>query len=338
MKKKIIKGFGKVGRKFDSFLSSKRSRSKSPARDSAQVTSGFSPATRVSDPLPDVVSDGNTATDVALTASMDLHVTNPAVSTQGNLSQVAEIPSITVDLGEIDSASAIFLTSGEIGTSVVQASTGMLATGPLQVSGSPGAETMYASASTGNASQVADHSAPAQDLTGTNTLSILAQLIHVDPTTAPNTKIKSELLTAWSGKQMLLSRAEGLLAGTPFKTPVAAVNVLIKLGNVCPLGVLYTQTGLSQEQDVAENNDALKDIIARTEDRLNTVATALAKEDDTVAHAMFHDFAGILIDKILELHLMSKKATWKKILESDDDKTKISRMFKEIDEQTKNFH
>ncbi|KAG6843251.1 hypothetical protein H0H87_006685 [Tephrocybe sp. NHM501043] len=35
---------------------------------------------------------------------------------------------------------------------------------------------------------------------------------------------------------------------------------------------------------------------------------------------------------------MSNKATWKKILESDDDKTKISRMFKEIDEQTKNFH
>ncbi|KAG6810247.1 hypothetical protein H0H87_011246 [Tephrocybe sp. NHM501043] len=176
-------------------------------------------------------------------------------------------------------------------------------------------------ASTGNASQVIDHSTPAQGPTGTGMLSILAQLTQVDPSTARNTKMRSGLLTAWSGTQMLLSRVAGLLDGTPFKTPVAAVNVLIKLGN-----------------DVAENNDTLKDIIASTEERLNTVATALAKEGDTVTHAMIQDFAGILIDKILKLHLMSNKATWKKILESDDDKTKISRMFKEIDEQTKNFH
>ncbi|KAG6823846.1 hypothetical protein H0H87_000213, partial [Tephrocybe sp. NHM501043] len=67
--KKITKGFGKVGQKFDSFLSSK-SRSKSPTCESAQVTSGFPPATRVSNHPPDVVSDGNTATDVALTAAM----------------------------------------------------------------------------------------------------------------------------------------------------------------------------------------------------------------------------------------------------------------------------
>ncbi|KAG6834761.1 hypothetical protein H0H87_005913 [Tephrocybe sp. NHM501043] len=72
---------------------------------------------------------------------MDLRVvgTNPAVSTQGNLSRAAEVPSITVDLAEIDSASATSLTSCEIGSSAVQASTGMLAMGPLQVSGSPGA-------------------------------------------------------------------------------------------------------------------------------------------------------------------------------------------------------
>ncbi|KAG6842661.1 hypothetical protein H0H87_011321, partial [Tephrocybe sp. NHM501043] len=270
---------------------------------------------------------------------MDLRVvgTNPAVSTQGNLSQVGEVPSITVDLAEIDSASATPLTSGEIRSSAVQASTGMLATGPLQVSGSPGAEGSLPDAevivsqvphstglaSTGNASQVIDHSAPAQGPTGTGMLSILPQLTSVDPFTARNTRMKSGLLTAWSGTQLLLSKVEGLLAGTPFKTPVATVNVLIKLGNVCPLCVFYTQTRLSQEQAVAENNDALKDIIARTEERLNIVAIVLAKEGDTVAHLMIQDFAGILIDKILELHLMSNKATWKKILESDDDKTKI---------------
>ncbi|KAG6823825.1 hypothetical protein H0H87_000255, partial [Tephrocybe sp. NHM501043] len=145
--------------------------------------------------------------------------------------------------------------------------------------------------------------------------------MQIDPSTARNTKMKSGLLTAWNGTQLLLNRAAGLLDGTPLKTPVAAVNVLIKLRN-----------------DVVDNNDALKDIIFATEARLNIVAAALAKEGDTVSHEMIEHFAGTLIKKILELDLMSNKATWKKILESDDDKQKISRMFKEIDEQTKNFH
>ncbi|KAG6852052.1 hypothetical protein H0H87_011193, partial [Tephrocybe sp. NHM501043] len=60
-----------------------------------------------------------------------------------------------------------------------------------------------------------------------------------------------------------------------------------------------------------------------TEKCLNTVATELAKEGNTVANAMIQDFAGTLIEKILELHLMSTKATWKKILKSNDDKTKL---------------
>ncbi|KAG6843977.1 hypothetical protein H0H87_011139, partial [Tephrocybe sp. NHM501043] len=332
--KKITKGFRKVGRKFDSLLSP-TSRSSSPARESTQITSGASSATRASTPHPDDVSHGTTAAEVAVTAAMGLHVleTNAAVSTQGNLSQSAGIPSITVDLAGIESAPAPSLTSGEIISSAAQASTVILATGPLQASGSPNAGGFLADdevtvpqvphrvASTGYASQVIDHPATAQESTGTNMHPMLPQLAHIDASTARNTKMKSGLHTAWSGTQMLLSRVAGLLDGTPFKTPVAAINVIIKLAN-----------------DVAENNDALKDIMTNTEKRLDTVATELTKEGDTVANAMIQDFAGTLIEKILELHLMSTKATWKKILESDDDKTKISRMFKEIDEQTKNFH
>ncbi|KAG6814818.1 hypothetical protein H0H87_007222, partial [Tephrocybe sp. NHM501043] len=284
--KKITKGFGKVGQKFDLFLSSK-SQLSSPARESAQVTSGFSPASRVSTPPPDVVSDGNTATDVVLTPAMDLCIvaTNPAVSTQGNLSRAAEVPSITVDLAKIDSASATSLTSSEIGSLVMQASTGMLAMGPLQVSGSPGTEGSIINAkaivlqvphSTGlAATQVINHLTSAQGPTGTGMLPILAQFTCVDPSTACNMRMKSGLCTAWSGTQMLLSRVAGLLDGTPFKMPVAAVNVLNQLAN-----------------DVAENNDALKDIMASIEECLNTVATALAKEGDTVAHAMIQGFAG----------------------------------------------
>ena len=47
---------------------------------------------------------------------------------------------------------------------------------------------------------------------------------------------------------------------------------------------------------------------------------------------------GILVDNVLELSKMLKRATWKKILESEEDKKKIADTFTRIDEHTKNFH
>ena len=41
------------------------------------------------------------------------------------------------------------------------------------------------------------------------------------------------LRIAWHGVESLLQKAERLTAGTPFRTPIAIVNVLIELGNVC---------------------------------------------------------------------------------------------------------
>ena len=46
----------------------------------------------------------------------------------------------------------------------------------------------------------------------------------------------------------------------------------------------------------------------------------------------------MLIDNVLELSEMSKRATWKKILESREDKKKIAEILKRIDDHTKNFH
>ena len=46
----------------------------------------------------------------------------------------------------------------------------------------------------------------------------------------------------------------------------------------------------------------------------------------------------VLIDNVLELSKMLKRATWKKIMESEEDKKKIEEIFKRIDEHTKNFH
>ena len=46
----------------------------------------------------------------------------------------------------------------------------------------------------------------------------------------------------------------------------------------------------------------------------------------------------VLIDNVLQLSKMLKRATWKKILENEEDKKKIEETFKRIDEHTKNFH
>jgi hypothetical protein len=98
----------------------------------------------------------------------------------------------------------------------------------------------------------------------------------------------------------------------------------------------------------------LEELVTRTAERLAVVNMALMNEDEAVSREMIEHFAGcaqcylltisvlilcrILIDNVLELSKMSKRATWKKILESEEDKKKIAEIFKRIDEHTKNFH
>ena len=94
--------------------------------------------------------------------------------------------------------------------------------------------------------------------------------------------------------------------------------------------------------------------MTRTAERLSVVNMALTNEDEAVSREMIERFAGcaqsylvnvsvlilcrILIDNVLELSKMSKRATWKRILENEEDKKKIVETFKQIDELTKNFH
>ena len=81
---------------------------------------------------------------------------------------------------------------------------------------------------------------------------------------------------------------------------------------------------------------------------------ALMNEDEALIREMIERFAGcaqcyflivsvlilcrMLIENVLELSKMSKRATWKKILDSEEDKKKITDTFMRIDEHTKNFH
>ena len=60
-------------------------------------------------------------------------------------------------------------------------------------------------------------------------------LLTVHPAHDPieNSKAKEILRTTWHGLQYLLKNVEGCLDGTPFKTPITAINVVIEVGNVC---------------------------------------------------------------------------------------------------------
>ena len=64
-------------------------------------------------------------------------------------------------------------------------------------------------------------------------LPVSAQTVHSPHDPIESSKAKDTLRTAWHGLQYLLKSVEGCLDGTPFKTPVTAINVVIELGNVC---------------------------------------------------------------------------------------------------------
>ena len=98
----------------------------------------------------------------------------------------------------------------------------------------------------------------------------------------------------------------------------------------------------------------MEELVTGIAERLAVVNIALMNEEEAVSREMIERFAGcaqyylvnisvlilgrMLIDNVLELSEMSKRATWKKILETEEDKKKIAETFKQIDEHTKNFH
>ncbi|KAG6862711.1 hypothetical protein C0991_010682, partial [Blastosporella zonata] len=112
-----------------------------------------------------------------------------------------------------------------------------------------------------------------------------------------------------------------MLDGTPFKAPVAAVNVLIQLGKA-----------------VSDNKDSLGEQMDGLETRLKIIEAALVGDTDGVSMKMKEDFARLLIKQVVELHAMSEQKLWKAILENEEDKGKLQKLIRDIDEHTKNFH
>ncbi|KAG6884234.1 hypothetical protein C0993_000230, partial [Termitomyces sp. T159_Od127] len=128
--------------------------------------------------------------------------------------------------------------------------------------------------------------------------------------------------STWLGIQLFLKRFENVLDGTPFQTPVNAVNVLIDLGNA-----------------IFDNEDTLQELFSQTKTRLEVVNSALIElgEEETKFRMQTEGFAQSLIERILELRTMLGRSTWKAILESDEDKTKIENILKKVDKDTETF-
>ncbi|KAG6871194.1 hypothetical protein C0995_007380, partial [Termitomyces sp. Mi166 len=128
------------------------------------------------------------------------------------------------------------------------------------------------------------------------------------PSTAhdSNKMIKNGLRTTLNGVELLLKKVEKLLSGTPFQVPA-----------------------------VSDNNDNLQAQITRTRDRLNAVKDANEKTTDM--EDLMKDFAGKLNDILGQLSDLANKPRWKKVLENEKDKSQIDNIFKNIDEQTKDF-
>ncbi|KAG6808708.1 hypothetical protein H0H92_003195, partial [Tricholoma furcatifolium] len=141
-----------------------------------------------------------------------------------------------------------------------------------------------------------------------------------------SSKAKEGLRTAWHGFTMFLGKFEGLLAGTPFKTPVAAVNVLIQLQKL-----IFVEA-------VSDNKDLLRRQIDGLQRRLQVLQEALMSDTDGVSMKMKEDFARLLMTHVIKLHEMSNQTLWKAILENEEDRTKLRNIVWDIDEHTKNFH
>ncbi|KAG6883635.1 hypothetical protein C0992_008247, partial [Termitomyces sp. T32_za158] len=85
-----------------------------------------------------------------------------------------------------------------------------------------------------------------------------------EPGNLPESKAKDGLKTAWHGLTFILGQVEGLLESTPFKVPVAAINMLIRLGDA-----------------ISNNHDTLKELMIRIERQVETVEASLSNDDTT---------------------------------------------------------
>ncbi|KAG6881681.1 hypothetical protein C0992_000439, partial [Termitomyces sp. T32_za158] len=109
-----------------------------------------------------------------------------------------------------------------------QASASAMVT-PMEEATSPSDihEGTYITSTTANQTEISQESSKASKIMSA------AGASSTEPGNLSESKAKAGLKTAWHGLKMILGQVERLFESTPFKVPVAAINMLIRLRDVC---------------------------------------------------------------------------------------------------------
>ena len=68
------------------------------------------------------------------------------------------------------------------------------------------------------------------DKTAQSTIAVLESQLSKEMVKKPS-KVKRNIKLAWHGIEQVLQKTEKFLDGTPFKTPIAVLNILIDIAN-----------------------------------------------------------------------------------------------------------
>ncbi|KAG6893759.1 hypothetical protein C0992_008733, partial [Termitomyces sp. T32_za158] len=144
-----------------------------------------------------------------------------------------------------------------------------------------------------------------------------------EPGNLPESKAKDGLKTAWHGLTFILGQVEGLLESTPFKVPVAAINMLIRLGDA-----------------ISNNHDTLKELMIRIERQVETVEASLSNDDttDMVSAKMKEHFIRMILEDLSDLQKLENNRLWKNILENEQVKAEIQRILRMFGGNIEDFH
>ncbi|KAJ7150705.1 WD40-repeat-containing domain protein [Mycena filopes] len=140
---------------------------------------------------------------------------------------------------------------------------------------------------------------------------------------------------AWHGFKLVAKHISAFLDGTPFKLPVAVLNVIIDTADA-----------------VIDNKESMANLLLPIGERLQIFSTSLLSTSSNKARDPLNDnvrsppdnidpsldrFVGVLVTAAAELKGMHSAGLVERILDSDEHSKKVEDIFRRVDEATKNF-
>ena len=98
------------------------------------------------------------------------------------------------------------------------------------------------------------------------------------------------LSLARGGLKLFLHKVESFLEGTPFKVPVAVINILINLAEVCSSSTLIALVNTSLLQAVSDNNDAMKALMVPLIEHVRAMSQACKEAESEEAKERIDGF------------------------------------------------